>query len=287
MGIPVASATVRVGWVRSWRPHAAGVRRALVSTRGALGTVLVALVASITAPQRGVAQDTIPQPATFTLTGQIVDAVNESPVISAVIKVPSLRRYVFSDTSGRFRFPDFPEGTWEIVVEMLGYHTLDGSVTVAEGNGLILRLEPDPIALEGLRVRSRAERLLSQRRLTIPYRVTTISTETFARSISPDPTAIFRRNARSQIIPCPETEADAEEQMTPGCFRRRGRSQEINVYLDEGRMESGMVELALFPKEDIHSMDWIPEMGELRIYTRHFIERLDSTNLSLSPLVYP
>ena len=258
--------------------------RARSACGAAVVTVLVALpgVAGF-APARAAAQD-VP---TFTLTGRILDALNEAPVVSAVIKVPELRRYSFSDVNGRFSFPDFPEGTWDIVVEMLGYHTLDGSVAVAEGNGLLLRLNPDPVALEGLAVRTRSERLLSQRRLRIPYRVTTISTETFANSINPDPTAIFRRNSRSYILPCPESAADAHEQMTPSCFWRRGGPAKITVFLDEGRLESGMVELAMLPKEDIHSMDWVPAMRELRIYTKYFIERLDNTRIRLSPLVYP
>ncbi len=223
---------------------------------------------------------------TFTLTGQIVDAVNETPVLAAVVKVPELRRFVFTDTSGGFAFTDFPEGTWDVVVEQLGYHTLDGSVTVAKGNGLLLRLNPDPIELEGLRVRTRSERLLTRRRLRIPYRVKTIAAETFANSINPDPTAIFRHNSGSQILPCPETAANADEQMTPGCFWSRGGPARITVYLDEGRLESGMTQLAMLPTEHIHSMDWVPAMRELRIYTRHFIERLDNTRISLSPLVY-
>ncbi len=260
----------------------------VVSIRSASVVAVVGVLAALpgvglVAPTRAAAQD-VP---TFNLTGQILDALNDAPVISAVIKVPELRRYAFSDVSGRFSFPDFPQGTWDIVVEMLGYHTLDGSISVVEGNGLLLRLNPDPVALEELRVRTRSERLLSDRRRRIPYRVTTISTGAFANSISPDPTAIFRRNSRSYILPCSETAEDAGEQMAPSCFWRRGRTAKITVFLDEGRLESGMVELAMFPKEDIHSMDWIPEMGELRIYTRHFIERLDNTRISLSPLVYP
>lgn len=252
--------------------------------RAAVVTGLVALPGiGPVAPPRTSAQD-VP---TFTLTGQILDALNGAPVVSVVIKVPELRRYAFSDVDGRFSFPDFPQGTWDIVVEMLGYHTLDGSVSVTEGNGLLLRLNPDPVALEGLRVRTRSERLLSDRRRRIPYRVTTIPTATFANSINPDPTVIFRRNARSYILPCSETAEDAGEQMAPSCYWRRGRTAKITVFLDEGRLESGMVELAMLPREHIHSMDWIPEMGELRIYTRHFIERLDNTRISLSPLVYP
>jgi len=117
------------------------------------------------APVRATAQEA-PQSReapTFTLAGQIVDAVNERPVIAAVIKVPDLRRFVFSDVRGRFFFSDFPEGTWDIVVAQLGYHTLEGSVTVTEGNGLHLRLEPDPVALEeitagGLTYKTRLKR---------------------------------------------------------------------------------------------------------------------------------
>ena len=104
----------------------------------------VGIGAATIAPVRATAQEA----PTFTLTGRIVDALNERPVIAAVIKVPDLRRFVFSDVRGRFHFPDFPAGTWDIVVAQLGYHTLEGSVTVTEGNGLHLRLEPDPVALE-------------------------------------------------------------------------------------------------------------------------------------------
>ena len=254
-------------------------RRGAGAVRGA--TIMLGLAVSVS-PLRMSAQEA----TTFTLTGRIVDAVNEAPVLAAVVKVPELRRFVFTDADGRFAFTDFPEGTWDIVVEQLGYHALDGSVTVAEGNGLFLRLNPNPIELDGLRVRTRSERLLAQRRLRIPYRVTTIAAETFAGSINPDPTAIFRHNSGSQILPCPETAADADEQMTPGCFWWRGRPARIAVYLDEGRLESGMTQLAMLPAEHIHSMDWVPAMGELRIYTRHFIERLDNTRISLSPLVY-
>ena len=96
------------------------------------------------APPHAAAQEA----PTFTLTGQIRDALNDAPIIAAVIKVPDLRRFVFSDVRGRFHFADFPVGTWDIVVSQLGYHTLEGSVTVTEGNGLYLRLEPDPVALE-------------------------------------------------------------------------------------------------------------------------------------------
>ena len=236
--------------------------------------VFAMVVGTVTPP--AAAQET----PTFTLTGQIVDAVNERPVIAAVVKVPELRRFVFADVNGRFHFADFPEGTWEIVVEQLGYHTLDGSVTVAEGNGLHLRLNPDPIALEGLRVRTRSERLLTRRRQRFPYRVTTISTRTITDAINPDPASIFRWNARSPIVSC---SFGSDEWMSPGCVLHRGRPRRIAVLLDEVALLGGMVELSMFPKENLHSMDWIPCTAQLRVYTKDFIERMDQTRISVSP----
>ena len=251
----------------------------MVRVRAATVPVAVFAMVVWTVPRPAAAQET----PTFTLTGQLVDAINDAPIIAAVIKVPQLRRFVFSDVKGRFRFPDFPVGTWEIVVEQLGYHTLDGSVTVAEGNGLHLRLNPDPIALEGLRVRTRSEQFLERRRRLTPYRVTRISPEVIANAINPDPTAIFRQKANSLIVPC---SADPDESMTPGCVVVRGRQKKISVMLDGLPLPGGMVILQIYPHDHIHSMDWVATVGVLLVYTKDFIRRLDETEMSLSPLVW-
>ena len=244
----------------------------------------IAWVATVALAEVAAGQDTVPPAPTFTLAGEIVDALNERPVISAVIKIPELRRYVFSDVNGRFRLPDFPEGTWEIVVEMLGYHTLDGSVTVSEGNGLLLRLNPDPIALEGLKVQTRADGLLDRRRRRYPFRVTTISPQTIANAINPDPTAIFRRNANSPLTSC----IDRSGFLTLGaCYYRRAAKARVKVFLDEGELMGGMSELAMFPARDIHSMDWLKDTGELHVYTKWFIERLNTSRTRLAPFKWP
>ena len=229
-------------------------------------------------------QDTIPAPPTFVLAGQIVDALTETPVISAVIKVPELRRYVFSDVNGRFAFPDFPEGSWDIVVEMLGYHTLDGPVTVAEGNGLLLRLNPDPIALEGLRVRTRADGLFEERRRRYPFRVTNISPHDIANAINPDPAFIFRRNANSHVTSC---SINSGELTLAGCYYRRGKLLPVRVFLDEGPLLGGMQELAMFPAAHLHSMDWLRDTGELYVYTKVFVERLSDSRMRLMPFKWP
>ena len=220
---------------------------------------------------------------TFVLAGQILDSFNERPVIAAVVKVPDLKRYTFTDVNGRFSFPDFPAGTWEIVVEQLGYHTTAGPVTVSEGNGLLIRLEPDPIALEGFRVRSRSERLLTKRRRSIPYRVETLGAETFARAVNPDPTVILKYHSGAPIVPCP-----GDTSVVTRCVLRKGRPSGISVHLDEGPLAGGMEALSTFPLENIHSMDFIflPGSGMLRVYTKWFVERLDETRVGLEPLIW-
>lgn len=277
-----------MGWqpaVRERDPRGIRAVRIAAAAVAVLAPSVVAAVAVVAAPAPvAAAQDTVPNAPTFTLTGQIVDALNEQPVISAVIKVPELRRFAFSNVRGRFSFQDFPEGTWELVVEMLGYHTLDGSVTVAEGNGLLLRLNPDPIALEGLRVRTRADGLLERRRQRYPFRVTTISSKTIGESEDPDPTAIFRRNANSYLMSC----IDRSGFLTLGaCYFRRGSKSEVTVYLDDGVLPGGMSELSMFPAADIHSMDWLKDTGELHVYTKWFMERLNTSSTTLRSFKWP
>lgn len=223
---------------------------------------------------------------TFTLAGEILDGLIDAPVIAAVIKVPALRRLAFTDVNGRFFFTDFPEGTWEIIVEHLGYNTVEGSVTVAEGNGLFLRMTPNPVALEGLKVMTRSDRLLAERRQRFPFRVTRISPTMLSEAINADPTAIFRRNSLSYISACPAPPSRATDWMTPDCVMKSGGAARIRIYLDEFPMAGGMTHLSAISTEMIHSMDWIPETAQLRVYTKAFIQRLDEGAYSLQPLIW-
>ena len=231
------------------------------------------------------AQEPPPDTATFTLTGQVLDGITHTPVIAAVIKVPALTRFTFTDVNGRFHFSDFPEGTWHVIVEHLGYNTVEGTVAVAEGNGLFLRMTPNPVALEGLMVQTRSERLLAQRRQRFPFRVTRISPQVIMGSAGTDPAAIFRRNSLSYITACPDPAAPTDR-MTPDCVHKRGDLARITVFLDEFPMPGGMLHLSAMPREEIHSMDWIPETAQLRVYTRVFIERLDNGDFGVAPLVW-
>ena len=225
------------------------------------------------------AQDTVPPPPAdslgppFTLTGRILDALTGRPVVAAVIKVPELARWAQSNLDGRFQFADFPPGTWEISFEQLGYRTSQGAVTVSEGNGLQIHMEPDPVALEGLRVRSRSEQILARRRLRTMYPVEHISPRDIAEAVNPDPTAIFRRHSHFPVSIC-LIGVDWIEFKCP-----------VAVFVDEARLLGGMLELQMYSHEVIHSMDWIRDLAQLRVYTKHFVNMLDRSRISLMPIM--
>ena len=221
--------------------------------------------------------------ATFTLSGKVVDRVNDAPVVAAVVKVPELKRFVFTNGDGNFTFAEFPAGTWEFVVEQFGYHALDDSVTVSAGNGLFIRLRPDPVELDELRVRTRSERLLTRRRQRIPYRVVTVRTAAFENAVNTDPAAIFRRAANTALVGCP---GELDDWIAQGCVARKGGYARIRIFLDEGPLLGGMAELRTMSHESIHSMEWIPAGPMLRVYTKRFIEKLDNSRIALTPLIW-
>ena len=141
----------------------------------AAAATLILTVAAV--PGMAYGQDTVPDlvgVTTFTLSGQVRDASSNRPVVAAVIKVPDLREYTFTRSDGSFEIQNFPVGTWTILVEQLGYHPVEGEFTVADGNGLIISMNPDPLSLAGFQIRSRSERLTYERRRRIPYAVRSI-----------------------------------------------------------------------------------------------------------------
>lgn len=231
--------------------------------------------------------DTAGAQAEFTLDGEVVDAENGRPLVAAVVKFPELARYAFAGVDGRFTFSRFPAGHWEIVVEQDGYHASESTVEVSEGNGLHIRLRPDPIALEGLTVRSRSQRLLASRRRRTPYRIVTLTARDFAEAVDPNPLVVLKHRARAPIVGC--SYAAAGGAFVPDlCVLRRGRRGGISVFLDESPLFGGTEALGAMHHENIHSMDFIlrPTSGELRVYTKWFVRRLDETRVSLSPILW-
>ena len=232
--------------------------------RAAIGSVVLAVALGAPgaiAPPRATAQEA----PTFTLTGQIRDALNDAPIIAAVIKVPDLRRFVFSDVRGRFFFSDFPEGTWDIVVAQLGYHTLEGSVTVTEGNGLYLRLEPDPVALEEITAGG----------LTYKTRLARRRNRSRARS--------YVLEGKALLTSTKENVWDMvgwqhgfhfEGYNDYGCPRATiyGNQGTVGLYIDDRAVRIGIFEE--FAPQDFALVEVYNYGGTIRAYTQQYLDRM-------------
>ena len=59
----------------------------------------------------------------------------------------------------------------------------------------------------------------------------------------------------------------------------------MSVYVDEGLLLGGMLDLQMYSSDVIHSMDWIPKLAELRVYTKHFMQVLNTTRISVMPIM--
>lgn len=224
--------------------------------------------------------------ARFTLAGEVVDAFNEAPVVAAMVKFPELARLAYTNVGGRFSLTDFPAGTWEIVVEQLGYHTSDGTITVSEGNGLRIRLSPDPIALEGLRVQTRADRMLTRRRRFFPYRIKTVTAAEFEDAVNPNPFAVLKRMSGTAVYGCTRRNRAGFLQ-DHACTLRLAGPTPILMYLDDAPLLGGLPAFEGLDHRDIHSMDLLlySRSAALYVYTKWFVNRVNRSKTYLMP--YP
>lgn len=284
---PLTGAGAKRGMTAAPRSGAPARNMRFCIGSAARGLVSAALLGAALAPNWPAGPVAAAQEQTFRLAGQVVDAETGRPLVAAVVKFPELVRYAFAGVDGRFAFDDFPAGTWEVIVEQLGYHTSESQVALSDGAGLHVRLRPDPIALEGLTVRSRSSRLLSERRRRVPLRIVTIGSRDFAEAVDPNPAAVLKRLGRAPLVEC-SYEAPGGALSHDLCVLRGGRRTELSVFLDESPMHGGTAALSAMHPETIHSMDFIlrRQSGELRVYTKWFVERLDKTGLGLAPIVW-
>jgi hypothetical protein len=122
-------------------------RRARRAARSALALVALGFALSA-APRAGVSQ----QPSA-TLAGVVLDASSGAPVTSALVSVGDRGPRAIADSQGRFTLADVPLGSQRIRVVRFGYAALDLSVDVTEASApLELRMQVDPVALQGLTV---------------------------------------------------------------------------------------------------------------------------------------
>ncbi len=183
-------------------------------------------------------------------------------------------RAVATDSLGIFALPMELAGSYPIAVEQLGYTTLAITLPAsAAGEFSTIHLNPNPIELEGLTVLVDGfER--RRRRYFGPVRV--LDQERLQRETRGSVYDIVRAEV-PLARPCPFEGENL-------CFQRRGRSQRVNVCLDEVPLWEGAAALDGYDSAALYLIEVYDRGREVRVYTRFFVEKRLRTGRRLPPL---
>lgn len=121
--------------------------------------LLVAVLGVVANVAPAGAQPTQARGQTGRVIGRILEGGMLQPLEGVAVRiVDGNAAPAFTTSDGRFAFPGLPPGVIQLEIRHLGYGTGTHLVNVVGGEtvDLEIRLEPDPIALEGLRIEAEA-----------------------------------------------------------------------------------------------------------------------------------
>jgi hypothetical protein len=211
----------------------------------------------------------------FDLTGTVVDAETGEPLVGAFVGLAGSDWGSITEGSGRFRIPDMDPGPVALTVEQLGYERLAWAGNVsAEGEELVLRVPPEPLVLEGLRIvtdRFRSRRMAAASSV-FAYEREALATSPHASVLD----FVTFRHGLSRI-PCNGRRGDL-------CVRVRGRLVEPQVYVDEHPVMGGLSYLNAMAPHELQMLEVYGWGTHIRAYTPRFMERAARIRLAPIPI---
>lgn len=212
----------------------------------------------------------------FDLSGLIVDARTGQPLVGAFVGLAGSDWGSITEENGRFLIPDTDPGPLALTIEQLGYDTLTWAGNVsADDEPLVLRVEPRPVMLEGLRI---VQDRFESRRRAVAVTVRAFDRQDLA--MSPYTTALdhvrFRLGA-GMPISCMGRRGDL-------CLRLRGRLVEPVVYVDEHPVAGGLSYLNSLAPHELQMLEVYGRGTHIRAYTPRFMERAARIRLVPIPI---
>ncbi|HEU4589176.1 MAG TPA: SusC/RagA family TonB-linked outer membrane protein [Gemmatimonadales bacterium] len=80
------------------------------------------------------------------VSGRVTEAKTGQPIAQAEVLLPQARRQTTTGDDGRYRFGDVPPGTYTVAVRRIGYAAATRSVTVGDGEEVVVDLALTPVA---------------------------------------------------------------------------------------------------------------------------------------------
>ncbi|HEY0035443.1 MAG TPA: hypothetical protein VGB66_02085 [Longimicrobium sp.] len=207
--------------------------------------------------------------------GRVVDGQSGDPVRGASIGW-GRRVLAFTDSAGGFAIPAGRTGD-TLVVYRIGYDTLRTGAWTG-GAPLELRLNPDTIVLQGLRVMSR--------RITGPGRLVgddMIGDHFRAYGLrgGGNTLTVVENAFGYRRVPCP---VPPEESTPPQyCSMIRGEAEAITLYLDGVRFPGGLDLLADFPLHLVYHIEGFDAGRVVVVYTNGFAETAARNAMAARP----
>ena len=238
---------------------------------------LAALPLSLTTAARVAAQEPDCDEDQPYIVGFVIDAGTESPLASVLVWVESSPQASLTTDNGRFLLCDVRSGSHLVQAARLGYDTLAVQVEVDPSvEPVRLRMEPDPIVLEGLEiVTDRFER--RRRAVAVPVRA--FDQEELARSNYWSAAEFVDMQAGAITVRC-----TTGRSVTDTCVYDRGRIVRPRIFLDEAPLLGGWDELASLPTSHLYMIEVYRRGAHIRAYTHHFMARAAKTRLAPFPL---
>ena len=236
---------------------------------------LVALVFLALGTAAPVARAQTPAPLPrVTVSGTVTDASTGVPIAGAAVTLERSRRTVWTDEHGRFTVTKVEPGEESLTVEELGYK--DGNLEIAVGEGTApvdLRLQPDPVLVEGLavvarRLRTRPEAMYMSMRAFDERELALTNSFSVAEALQ----------NRGAIIPMPCRFGGYN------CIYTRGLVVPARVWLDDMRLFGGLDELQTIPVTDLYRVEVYERGRFVQIYTKGWALRAARYRSVLSPM---
>ena len=220
------------------------------------------------------AQDEEPE-NTAAIIGHVVDAQTETLLAGVWVSVEGSDWGSFTNNEGRFLLPEVEAGSYVIVVAHLGYETVSVGVEWTEfGAPVQIRMEPDPILLEGLEIVTDRFR---QRRRAAATSVRAFELEELTNSTSWSIIDFLASRALVALSRCDGRYSDM-------CARVRGWRTQSFLYVDEMPIFDGWAFLQTLAPHDLYMVEVYNGGRQIRAYSHPFMERAAGTRLFPLPL---
>lgn len=256
--------------------------------RGGL-TILAALTVWLVWPISVAGQNAGAPTGSGRILGQVLEEEAGRPVPAAWVLVPILGRRTQTDPEGRFSLEGLPqEATLVLRVEAVGYQSGDHSVFLTDTlTTVTVSLAPAPLEIEGLEVSGErtynATRLLERRVQPYGFGSTVSDQLDLLSSDASTMVDYLWKEARALLVRCPRDDHQAWEQ---SCMQFRSRRVPVQVCVDDMAAPGGPEMLYMYAPADLYRVEVLPDIRQVRLYTRAYISRLNRTG-RVPPILPP